>query len=105
MVTAPLKLSVGTNLSDAACDGVSTWPAATGVTPSARYKIPCVANGKVGTLTLAMVPSTSAPVKFSVAGLSSSTVVLKGVAVGASFTELIVTVTVAVSVTPPLVTV
>ena len=59
----------------------------TGVVPSAKYSTPWAAVGKVLTLTEAMVPSTSVPVKFTATvGASSKTVIAYGVAIGASFT-------------------
>ena len=99
MVTVPLKFGTGVNLRVAASSGVKTCPAKTGL-PLAKVSTPWLASGKVGTVTLAIVPSTSVPVRLSVAGVSSSTVVLNGVATGGSFTGVMLNVSVEVSVPP-----
>ena len=68
--------------------------------PFAKVSTPWLASGNVGTLMLAMVPSMSVPVRLSVAGVSSFTVVLNGVAIGASLTGVMLSVRVDVSVPP-----
>ena len=83
ILTVPLKFGAGLNTKPAACAGVSAAPAKTGVVPSARYNMPCVAGGKVVTFTEAIVPSMSVPVRLTVIGVSSAPVAGVGVAVGA----------------------
>ncbi len=89
ILTVPLKLSAGVKIKPAACAGVNAEFATTGVTPSARYSVPCVVSGNVSTRTATMVPSASLPLKLIAILLSSLPDGAIGLAVGASLIAVI----------------
>src|SRR5882672_6140876 len=95
----PLKLVVGTNVKPAASVGVSAVPATTGVVPSARNSVPSV--GRAVTVTDAIVPSMSVPPRLMAMVVSSLPATVPGVALGASFTETTLIVSVAGSEVAP----
>jgi hypothetical protein len=66
-VTGPVYVPLGSNFKLKACAGVSTCPAVTAVVPSARYKMPWAAGGKVETVKLEIVPSVSVATSGSIA--------------------------------------
>ena len=84
ILAVPLKFGAGVKIKPAAWAGVNAEFATTGVTPSAKYSTPCVANGSAVTVMEAIVPSISLPLKLMAILLSSLPIGVVGLAVGAS---------------------